>query len=149
MSLRTSALFVSAILAAGTLGCGGAKKSADEGTGTGDPVVAPASDAQAEESPEAKFARQKDDAVDKMCQRLIDCSVEDAKREMPPEELAKLDLDTTSRKAISDCNEAYGASPMSPRQVVILRGCLGEATECPEFNECLAKLSAPEGDAAP
>jgi len=133
--LLTSVVFVLSIAS-----CGGAKKPA-EGGGSGDPVVAPASDAQATETPEAKFARQKDDAVDKMCQRLIDCSVEDAKREMSPEELENLDLDATSRKAISDCNEAYGASAMSPRQVKTLRGCLGQPTECPDFNACLATLN--------
>jgi hypothetical protein len=142
-------LMISTLVASAALGCGGSKKSTESGGGTGEPVVTPATDAQAQETPEAKFARQKDDAVDKMCQRLIDCSVEDAKREMPPEELAKLDLENTSRQALSDCNDAYGASAMSPRQVMTLRECLGQPTECPDFNACLAKLSQTEAPAEP
>ena len=139
MRLLTTLLLSTSLLAGSALGCGGSKKSASEGGG--DPIVVPATDAQATESPEEKFDRQKTDAVGKMCERLIDCSVEDAKKQLPPEELAKLDIENTSKKAMAECNEAYGTAPMSPRQVVTLRECLGEPSECPDFNACLGKLS--------
>tara|TARA_R110002096_G_scaffold77896_1_gene183103 strand:- start:601 stop:1044 length:444 start_codon:yes stop_codon:yes gene_type:complete len=141
MGLPTSLVLSASLLAGFALGCGGSKKPAEQGSD--DVVVAPVTDAQAEESPEEKFARQKADAVGKMCERLIDCSVEEAKSQLPPEELAKLDLENTSKKALAECNDAYSASPMSPRQVVSLRECLGQPTECPEFNSCLEKLSSP------
>lgn len=147
MRLPTLLLVSASLFAGSALGCGGAKKSANEGNG--DSVVEPAIDAQAEESPEEKFARQKDDAVDKMCQRLIDCSIADAQSKMSPEELAELDVENTSRQAIADCSQHYDAVEMSPRQVINLRECLGQPTECPEFGTCLEKGMAPAEEATP
>ena len=138
MRLPTTLFLTASVLAGFALGCGGSKKPANEGSS--DPVALPATDAQAAESPEEKFARQKTDAVGKLCERLIDCSVEDAKT-LPPEKLAELDLENTSKQALVECNEAYGLGPMSPRQVLVLRACLSEPTECPDFNTCLEKLA--------
>ena len=146
MRLPIVLLVSASFLAAPALGCGGSKTSANDSKG--DIAAVPAIDAQASESPNEKFARQKDDAVDKMCQRLIDCSVEDAKSQMTPEKLAELDLEATSRQAIADCNQHYGSTEMSPRQVLSLRECLGQPTACPEFNDCLEEGMAP-AEAAP
>ena len=91
------------------------------------------------ETPEEKFARQTDDAIDKMCQRLTDCSVEDARANMSGKELEELerDLPAIIPKAIDECKADYGKTPLSPRQVVGVRACLSEATECPVFAQCL------------
>ena len=113
-----------------------------------DPAVGPGGElsaAQVEETPEQKLARQQIDAVDKMCQRFTDCALEDARREMSPEGLADLEanLAVTVTKAVADCAQEY-AAPMSPRQVISIRECLGEATECSIFGECVAKALQPE-----
>ncbi len=138
--LRLAFLSVS-VLAATSMGCGGKNKAPES---TADPVATPESDAQPTETPEAKFARQKSDTVDKMCQRLTDCSIEDAQKNAPPEELVQINenLEGITRAAIADCNQQF-AGPMSPRQVITVRECLGQPTECTEFSACLDKLSAP------
>ena len=148
MRLPTILLVSASLLATSALGCGGSKKST--GGGSADPVVEPTTDAQASETPEQKFARQKSDAVDKMCQRLIDCSLSDAEENMPPEELAELNKNREgiTAKAVAGCNDEYGAAGMSPRQVIALRECLGQPTECPDFNACLSSAMAPAAAAA-
>ncbi len=147
MRLPTTLLLSTSVLAGFAVGCGGSKKPASENT---DPVIVPpATDAQASETPEEKFTRQKADAVGKMCERIVDCSVEDAKNSLSPEELTKLDLENTSKQALTECNEAYGAGPMSPRQVVDLRECLSQPTQCPDFMACLSKLSPGSKTATP
>jgi hypothetical protein len=99
----------------------------------------------AEETPEQKFARQQADAVNKMCQRVTDCAIEDAKKEMSPEDLADLEskMHAIVPKAVADCEQTY-AAPMSPRQVIDMRACLGEATECSVFGECVATAIQPK-----
>jgi hypothetical protein len=103
------------------------------------------SDAMPQETPEQKFARQQADAVNKMCQRVTDCAIEDAKQEMSPEDLADLEskMDQILPKAIADCEGQY-VSAMSPRQLGDLRSCLGEATECSVFGECIATALSPK-----
>jgi hypothetical protein len=131
-SLSTLACIATLLLACS--GSSGPKHT--EGPDT-DPSGTPTSDAMATESPEEKFARQTADTVDKMCQRLIDCSIEDAKKNMSPEELEKLDVPKIKPVAIGKCREEYGTSPLSPRQVIGIRTCLGQATDCSTFNDCI------------
>lgn len=136
--MTRTALLSATLIAGVALGCGGAKKPAPEG---GEVAQVPQIDAMAAETPEEKFGRQRSDTVDKMCERLVDCSIADAKSSLPPEELAQLDLENTAKGAMSDCTNNYAS--LSPRQVVVVRECLGEPTECPEFGLCLAKLAGP------
>ena len=127
---------VSLVLAGG---CGGGQ-STDTAKEPTKPVVE-VSDAQPVETPEEKFARQQTDTVDKMCQRLIDCSIEDARQQLSPEKFAEMKVEELTPKAVADCTQEYDKAPMSPRQVIHIRGCLGEATECSAFNDCLSKAS--------
>ncbi len=118
------------------LACGnsnGPKQIEDPSKGN----ATPASDAQPAESAEEKFARQQSDAIGKMCQRLIDCSIVDAKKQMTPEDYEKLDVEKIKPAAIADCTQKGDKSPLSPRQVIGIRECLGEATECSVFGECI------------
>jgi hypothetical protein len=124
------------------LACGSSKPK------TEDPVVGggtEASDAMPEETPEQKLARQQADAVNKMCIRVTDCSIEDAKKEWSAEELAKFEKnkDGISAAAVADCEKQYAAA-MSPRQVIDLRACLSEATECSVFGDCIATALTPK-----
>jgi hypothetical protein len=125
------------------LGCGNSnspKQVEDPSKGTG----TPASDAQAAETPEEKFARQQTDTLGKMCERLVDCSFEDAKEKLPPEEYKKLDDPNIQKKAVSDCTDNADKSPLSPKQVINIRECLGEATECSVFTNCLVPADKSE-----
>ncbi len=133
MRIANVALFSAVLLA----GCGGAKTGPEGGATVQEPPI----DAMAQETPEEKFGRQRADTVEKMCERLVDCSIADAKANMPAEELANLDMEATAKAAHGDCLSSY--ERLSPRQVVVVRECLGEPTECPEFGGCLAKLAGP------
>lgn len=125
------------------LACSGSSGNKGSAEPKGDPVATDDSGTAApQETPEEKFARQQGDTCNKMCQRLTDCSVEDAKATMTPEELEKLDLDATVPKAIEDCSQQCSGSPLSPRQVIAIRECLGQPTECSAFNECLGNAQA-------
>ena len=103
-----------------------------------------ASDAQPQETPEEKFARQQTDTVNKMCQRLVDCSIEDAKAQMSPEEFEKLDVPKIMPAAIADCTQNADKSPLSPRQVIGIRECLGQPIECSVFSDCIGAAGKAE-----
>lgn len=129
-------LSILACLASLLLACGNSSspKQVD------DPAIGPSaneSDAQATETPEEKFARQQTDTIDKMCQRLIDYSIEDAKKQMTPEALKELDVAKIRPTAIAKCTEEYEKTQFSARQLNGIRECLGVATESAVFNECL------------
>jgi hypothetical protein len=98
------------------------------------------------ETPEEKFARQQTDTIDKMCQRLIDCSIDDAKKKMTPEDYEKLDVPKIKPAAIADCRQNADKSPLSPRQVIGIRECLGAATECSVFGDCIDAATKPESE---
>ncbi|MCP4445455.1 MAG: hypothetical protein GY811_08950 [Myxococcales bacterium] len=149
MRLPTLLILSGSIFVGSALGCGGSKKSPNEGGGG--PVAATEGDAQSAEGSEERFARQKDDAVEKMCQRMVDCQLQDADANMAPEELAELNKarDGITAAAIADCNNQYGEAQMSPRQVVALRECLGQPTECTEFFTCLDKVWPPKAPETP
>lgn len=127
-----SAVVVSLTLLSAGCGSSGSQKQAKE------PITeAEATPVVAEETPEEKFARQQEDTCNKMCQRLIDCSVEDAKAQLSAEEIKELNLEATVPLSIADCTSECSRGSLSPRQVSSIRTCLGEATECSVFNECL------------
>jgi hypothetical protein len=90
-----------------------------------------------------------------MCERVVDCSLAEAKEQMTPEDYADLEskMDQIRPKAIGECEPGYATA--SPRQVVGIRACLGEATECPVYLDCISNALKPaaeeagEGEAAP
>lgn len=125
------------------LGCGNSNapkvvEDPSKGNGT------PASDAQPVETPEEKFARQQTDTIGKMCERLVDCSIADAKKKLSPEEFEKLDVPKITPAAIAECTEDADKSPLSPKQVISIRECLSVATECSVFTECLVPANKSE-----
>ena len=69
--------------------------------------------------------------------RLTECAIADAKATLPPEEVAKLDLEKTApvhtREFIKECTAGY----MSSRQVRVYEVCLREETACDPLLACL------------
>lgn len=136
-----SLLFASPLVVA--LACGSSSPKTKDTAST--PAVT-ASDTQPSETPEEKFDRQRVDTVGKMCVRLIDCAFADAKETMSPEELQQMEREKIPERAVDDCSGKYGDMSLSPRQVIGIRSCLSEPTECSAFSDCLVKAtSAPEG----
>lgn len=124
------------------LACGNSSTSKPVEDTTVVPVAG--SDAMPQETPEQKFARQQTDTIGKMCQRLIDCSIEDARKQMSAEEYAKLDVEKIKPKAIADCTQDADKSPLSPKQVIGIRECLSQATECSVFTDCIGAAGTGE-----
>jgi hypothetical protein len=88
-------------------------------------------------SAEAKLRAAQESAVQAMCERLIECSVESARASMTPEELAKLDLEEIVPRARADCEEEYAERRLSPRQVRVVQGCVNQPGTCDELHACL------------
>lgn len=94
-------------------------------------------------------------AIEAMCERLVDCSVEDARKTMTPAEVEKLDLPHLVPRARAECEEDYSEHALSPRQIRIIQGCVNQQSTCAQLNDCLdaAKkkpgAAAPQGGAAP
>jgi hypothetical protein len=130
--MRLAALSLATLL----LACGGDQKPAATTT---DSTTAPARDPEADKRAESerKLRAAQDSAVEAMCERLVDCSVEDAKATMSKEELDKLKPDELVPQARAQCQDDYGKSALSPRQIKIIQGCVNEAEECSALTTCL------------
>jgi hypothetical protein len=91
----------------------------------------------AQEQKLTKLKEQQEATCGPMCERITECSVEDARASMSAEELAKLDLEKTApahtEKCSADCNER----DLSPRQIQTVRDCLSQPLECPAYLDCL------------
>lgn len=140
LSSHSLAALLAAVVLLSTSACGSSKPKTDDTSS--DNGVAAETDAQVAETPEQKFDRQRVDTTGKMCERLIDCSLTDAKKTMTPEELEQIERENVAEMALEDCSRQYGGMALSPRQVIGIRGCLAEATECPAFNECLVTATS-------
>lgn len=117
------------------LACGGSSSS----TTTQEPAPAePDPEAARRAESEQKLKAAQASAVHAMCERLVDCSVEDAKAEMSPEEVAKLNPEELVPRAQAECEAEYGQLELSPRQIKTIQRCVNEAETCPALNECLA-----------
>jgi hypothetical protein len=129
----------SGLLAALLCACSGsdsgpAKEPAEPAAG-----AAPAPDpAEAERQEKLRKLRAaQDSAVEAMCERLVDCSVESL-RNAPPEERAKAgNVDELIPKARAECEEEAGKSDLSPRQVVVVQKCVNERQTCEALVSCL------------
>lgn len=102
---------------------------------------APDEPEEASLTPEEVFERQKHTTCEAMCTRITDCAVEDAKAKLTDEQLEELDLVRTAPKNIEECSAECGAQALSPRQVQVIRDCLGEESECSVFMTCLEKAA--------
>ncbi len=123
--------------------CGSPQSPADP-----DPVVAeaesqpssastaqPSSDPDRERKLQALRDRQ-EAACDQVGDALLQCAIEDARANMSPDEIAKLDLEQTGRAFKAKFSEECLGSDMSPRQVGVFEQCLAD-TACSVFVACL------------
>lgn len=105
------------------------------------PAATPAAEPDRRAAAEAKLGAAQTSAVKAMCERLTECSAEDARKTMSPEELAKLDLAATVPKLRAECEAEYGGVELSPRQVSVIRRCVSEAPDCASLPPCLDAAS--------
>jgi hypothetical protein len=119
--------------------CGGSKEPAPS-----EPAPAPAP------TEEAKLRAAQDATMAAMCERLVDCSVEDAKATITEAELAELAPEELVPKARAECEGEYASLTLSPRQIKVIQGCVNGPPACADFTACLDaanKQPAPTGAA--
>lgn len=117
--------------------CGGSKSEADE-PARDEPQIKKPAELSAEDSKLAKFEAQKQGTCEPMCERLTECAVQDLRENKSPEEVAKMELDKIAPIHTQECNDDCKSRDLSPRQVQVVRNCLGVPHPCAEFRECLS-----------
>lgn len=124
---RVSSVIVIALASAA---CGGARPAPSS---TVDPAVEPtgAPDRRTE------LERRRDAACETLGPRMTDCAIADARATMSPEELAKLEIESTAPLHTKKFVEACQAQALSSRQVRVYEVCLREEQACDPLIACL------------
>ncbi len=137
--MRLSCTVLAAVLGA----CSGSSGSQSPAGGGAVPAQDPEASRRAESERQLRAAQES--AVEAMCDRLVDCSVEEARATMTPEEVAGLDLENTMPLAREECEDESTQRNFSPRQVRVVQRCVTEAATCEALHSCLdeAKKRAP------
>lgn len=130
---RALAALLVALLAAACSGSEGGGKESETPT-SGPPGRSP-EEARREESLRKLRAAQ-DSAVEAMCDRFFDCAVEES-RKQKPKELEGVNLEEMRGKHMAECEEEYGKSELSPRQVKVIQQCVNQSPTCGELETCL------------
>jgi hypothetical protein len=121
------------------LACGGNKtQPVGPGSGSGSAVVEPPKDTRTE------LEKRRDTACEQVGERITQCQVEDAKKDLAAGKVTQKDFDDATKP---DWLKQYTAMfvkkckiPMSSRQVRVLEVCYKEETECAPFADCLTHL---------
>jgi len=137
-SATSAPIVLAAVLWAALPACsgGGAESEparAGQGSGAASPAPAPAPSL----SPEQKLRAAQESAVQAMCERLVECAVEEARATMSPDEVAELELEKTAPRLRDECEDEGSRSPLSPRQVTVIQRCVNDAAACDELQTCL------------
>jgi hypothetical protein len=84
-----------------------------------------------------RLRRYQEAACDQVGTVLTECAVDDARKQLSSEELAKLDIEKTATLHKAEFVDRCTESAMSLRQVKVFDGCLAGKTSCEAFLECL------------
>lgn len=77
------------------------------------------------------------------CERVTNCSIEDAKKNMSEKELSELNLAETAPAAQRECESQCNGSQLSVRQVEVMHSCLrAEGSTCEQFAACMDAMTA-------
>ncbi|MBK9034085.1 MAG: hypothetical protein IPL61_22920 [Myxococcales bacterium] len=121
--IRVSSVIVIALAVAACGGSHPAPSSPDE--------PAPPPDRRTE------LERRRDAACEALGPRMTDCAIADARATMSPEELAKLEIESTAPVHTKKFVESCQAQSLSSRQVRVYEVCLREEQECDPLIACL------------
>lgn len=91
--------------------------------------------------PATELEKRQGAACESLGPKLTECAIADARATMPPEELAKLDVENTGKIHTREFVKSCKAQTMSSRQVRVYEVCLREETECPALTTCLENAS--------
>ena len=135
---------LAAMLLACLTACSGSEGGGKEGEtpATTQPPAKSQEEVQREESLRKLRAAQ-ESAIEAMCDRFFDCAVEEARVERP-KELEGVNLEEMRGKHMAECEEEYGRTELSPRQVKVVQGCVNDAPSCAELHSCLQSANKKE-----
>lgn len=118
----------------GLLACGGSSQTTSEEPKPGGSAGSADS---GELSPEDRLYRSQLATCGPVCERITQCSVEQARANLSDAELAKLDLERTAPEHTRRCQRKCDASRLSPRQVKVMRQCVNGPQDCASYLDCL------------
>jgi hypothetical protein len=129
---------VASVLFVGAAACGGGGGDASEPAAAASPPAAepeasPTGDAEAER----KLRAAQDSAVEALCERLVDCAIEEARASMTPEQVAELDVEDTGARLRDKCEGEGATSTLSPRQIRVVQRCVSQQGTCDELQACV------------
>lgn len=123
-----------AVAMLGLLGCGGGSQATSEEPKPGG--AAGSADSK-ELSPEDRLYRSQLATCGPVCERITQCSIEQARAHLSDAELADLHLERTAPEHTQRCQRKCGASRLSPRQVKVMRRCVNGPKDCSSYLDCL------------
>jgi hypothetical protein len=97
-----------------------------------------------EAPPTTELQRRQDAACDRVIPRLTACAVEDARRNMTPEEFEKEQIEEAAPVHTREYTKKCKSSYMSSRQVRVYEVCDREETECEPLVACLENAKPQE-----
>lgn len=127
---------LASVLLLGAAACGGGGSDASEPAATASPPAAqpePSADAEAER----KLRAAQDSAVAALCERLVDCAIEEARASMTPEQVAELDVEDTGARLRDKCQGEGATSTLSPRQIRVVQRCVNQPGTCDDLQACV------------
>lgn len=138
MRLVTIALALSLSLAA----CGSKTTKSGDGDTLPDDLR---SNGNSDEPQMTELQKRQGAACEALGPKLTECAIADARATMPPEELAKLDVENTGPVHTREFVKSCKAQTLSSRQVRVYEVCMREETECGPLTACLENAS-PKAD---
>ena len=117
--------------------------SAKDGSTLGDGTAAPLSpEEQKRRDALARLQTRQDATCESLGPRITQCSMDDARATMTPEQLAELDLEKTAPKHTAEFIDQCKSADYSPRQVRVMEVCQAEESECAPLLSCLDNMKA-------
>lgn len=129
---------VASILLVGAAACGGGGGDAsDPATTTSAPTARPEPPPSGDADAERRLRAAQDSAVEALCERLVDCAIEEARASMTPEQVAELDVEDTGARLRDKCEGEGATSTLSPRQIRVVQRCVNQQSTCDELHVCV------------
>ena len=134
---------VASVLFVATPACGGGG-GASEPAATASPPAAQPEPAPSGAEAERKLRAAQDSAVEALCERLVDCAIEEARASMTPEQVAELDVEDTGARLRDKCEGEGATSTLSPRQIRVVQRCVNQQGTCDELQTCVQEAKKQE-----
>ena len=129
---------VASVVVAAAMACGGGGEASEPAAPTS-PAAAEPEPAPPDAEAERKLRAAQDSAVEALCERLVDCAIEEARASMTPEQVAELDVEDTGARLRDKCEGEGATSTLSPRQIRVVQRCVNQDGTCADLQTCVAE----------